>query len=57
MADKQVTDPAEPSPAATDAPEALTSTDPAEDLRRERDDYYDRWLRKTAEFDNYRRRL
>ena len=57
MADKPVTDPAEPSPAATDAPEALTSTDPTEDLRRERDDYYDRWLRKTAEFDNYRRRL
>jgi molecular chaperone GrpE len=27
------------------------------DLQRERDDYYDRWLRKTAEFDNYRRRV
>jgi molecular chaperone GrpE len=25
--------------------------------RRERDDYYDRLLRKTAEFDNYRRRV
>ena len=36
---------------------ALTSTEPAEDLRRERDDYYDRWLRKTAEFDNYRKRV
>ena len=57
MADRPVTDPAEPPPAATDAPEALTSADPTEDLRRERDDYYDRWLRKTAEFDNYRRRL
>ncbi len=57
MADKPVTDPAEPSPAATDPSEALAGTDPAEDLRRERDDYYDRWLRKTAEFDNYRRRV
>jgi molecular chaperone GrpE len=26
-------------------------------LRRERDDYYDRLLRKTAEFDNYRKRV
>jgi molecular chaperone GrpE len=26
-------------------------------LQRERDDYYDRLLRKTAEFDNYRRRV
>ena len=57
MADKPGTDAAEPSPAAADPSEALTSADPAEDLRRERDDYYDRWLRKTAEFDNYRRRV
>lgn len=27
------------------------------DLRRERDDFYDRLLRKTAEFDNYRKRV
>lgn len=26
-------------------------------LQRERDDYYDRLLRKTAEFDNYRKRI
>jgi len=34
-------------------------TDPqldAAELKRERDDYYDRLLRKTAEFDNYRKR-
>jgi molecular chaperone GrpE len=30
--------------------------DPAE-LQRQRDDYYDRLLRKTAEFDNYRKRI
>src|SRR6187200_2319663 len=27
------------------------------DLQRERDDYYDRLLRQTAEFDNYRKRI
>jgi len=27
------------------------------DLRQQRDDYYDRLLRKTAEFDNYRKRI
>src|SRR4051812_49987495 len=32
-----------------------SSLDPAV-LRQQRDDYYDRLLRKTAEFDNYRRR-
>jgi molecular chaperone GrpE len=36
----------------TDQPE---SADPVE-LRQQRDDYYDRLLRKTAEFDNYRKR-
>ena len=35
-----------------------TSSAPASDdvVRRERDDYYDRLLRVTAEFDNYRKR-
>src|SRR3954463_1170607 len=41
----------------TDSTEALMSTDQVADLQRERDDYHDRWLRKTAEFDNYRRRV
>ena len=27
------------------------------DLQRERDDFHDRWMRKAAEFDNYRRRV
>jgi molecular chaperone GrpE len=49
-------------PAAAETPEAdkteaIVSTDPVSDLQRERDDYYDRWMRKTAEFDNYRRRV
>jgi molecular chaperone GrpE len=38
--------------AAADAPE-----DSPEQLRQQRDDYYDRLLRKTAEFDNYRKRI
>ena len=50
MSDEPVTD-------APDDPEAIVSTDPAADLQRERDDYHDRWLRKTAEFDNYRKRV
>ncbi len=37
--------------------EAVVSTDPVSDLQRERDDYYDRWMRKAAEFDNYRKRI
>jgi molecular chaperone GrpE len=58
MADKPMPDPAETSPAATDpSDDTLAAGDPADDLRRERDDYHDRWLRKTAEFDNYRKRI
>jgi molecular chaperone GrpE len=41
----------------TDASDLPVSTDPVVDLQRERDDYYDRWLRKTAEFENYRKRV
>jgi molecular chaperone GrpE len=44
MAEDPVTDPVE---APLDAAE----------LQRERDDYRDRWLRKSAEFDNYRKRI
>ena len=56
MTDKPLTEPGEESPADPSS-EAIVSTDPMSDLQRERDDYYDRWLRKTAEFDNYRRRI
>jgi molecular chaperone GrpE len=61
MTEKPSTEPALDAPAPTDpadertaAPEAV---EPAERLQRERDDYYDRLLRKTAEFDNYRKRV
>src|SRR4029078_3885156 len=47
-------------PADTETPETET-TEPApggvDIVKRERDDYYDRLLRKTAEFDNYRKRI
>ena len=51
MADEPVTAPEQPDG------EAIASTDPLADARRERDEYYDRWMRKAAEFDNYRKRV
>ena len=59
MEEKPFNPPGEPgAQSATDTPdEALVSTDPVADLQRERDDFYDRWMRKAAEFDNYRRRV
>ncbi|HYT67203.1 MAG TPA: nucleotide exchange factor GrpE [Vicinamibacterales bacterium] len=42
-------------PAATTPDESAATADPAE-LQKQRDDYYDRLLRKTAEFENYRKR-
>jgi molecular chaperone GrpE len=51
MADEPLTD-AEEAPAASAATES-----PLADLQRERDDYHDRWLRKSAEFENYRKRI
>ena len=53
MPDEPIT---EPTP-QTSGGEAMVSTDPVADLQRERDDYYDRWMRKAAEFDNYRKRV
>jgi len=50
MADEPVTD-------GPDAPVAAPGGDELGDLRRERDDFKDRWLRKGAEFDNYRKRI
>src|SRR6476469_10734573 len=61
MADKPVSDPAETTPDAVDSPEDIPAIGPAADatgeLQRERDDFKDRWLRKSAEFDNYRKRV
>src|SRR5215469_8125097 len=52
MADEPVAEP-------SDTPESdtLVSTDQLADALRDRDQYYDRWMRKAAEFDNYRKRV
>ena len=47
------TDEQAPQPAA----EGAASGDPASQVQKERDELYDRLLRKTAEFDNYRKRI
>jgi len=57
MTDKHVPDPADTSPAAADPSDVQEGATPLDDLRRERDDFQDRYLRKTAEFDNYRKRI
>jgi molecular chaperone GrpE len=59
MAEEPSIDPADAPAAAVDPREPGEET-PALDpiaLKQERDDYYDRLLRKTAEFDNYRKRI
>jgi molecular chaperone GrpE len=40
-----------------DPPETGSAVVDADELQRQRDDFYDRLLRKTAEFDNYRKRV
>jgi molecular chaperone GrpE len=58
MADPFDDDPADAPPVVLDpADVAPAPPDRALALERERDDFKDRWLRKTAEFDNYRRRV
>src|SRR6185503_18752215 len=55
--------PTEPMDGGEGAPDEQPAADragdgsPLEKLQRERDDYYDRLLRKTAEFDNFRKRV
>ncbi len=63
MADKHSPDAAGPAPAVTDPPQtdeaqtAAAESPETSAIKRERDDLYDRLLRKTAEFDNYRKRI
>jgi molecular chaperone GrpE len=56
MDDEHVTHPADAAPAATAASDEQTAAELTA-LKRERDDLYDRLLRATAEFDNYRKRI
>ena len=48
---------AAPSEAAPEAPQENSTATDQEALQKERDDLYDRLLRKTAEFDNFRKRV
>ena len=57
MADPFDDDPADVPPDAADPGVIAAADDRALVLKRERDDFKDRWLRKTAEFDNYRKRI
>ena len=50
MSDEPLTD-------GPDEPAAAPEGSDLADLQRERDDFKDRWLRKSAEFDNYRKRV
>jgi molecular chaperone GrpE len=56
MVDKPLTEPADGPPVEASS-ESSVGTDRAAELQRERDDFRDRWLRKSAEFDNYRKRV
>jgi len=47
----------EPVNTGPDASVAAPESSELADLQRERDDFKDRWLRKSAEFDNYRKRI
>ena len=55
MADEHLTD-APVAPDTSVAPDSSASPELA-DAQRERDDFRDRWMRKSAEFDNYRKRI
>src|SRR5512134_1295615 len=57
MADHDTIDPAAVPPADALRPDPPDVPDPLVTLQQERDDLYDRLLRKTAEFDNYRKRV
>ena len=48
---------AAPSEAAQDTPQENPASTDQDALQKERDDLYDRLLRKTAEFDNFRKRM
>lgn len=61
MSDQQhsgADEPVRPASSSPDVPgETAAATADVDTLKRERDEYYDLLLRKTAEFDNYRRRV
>ncbi len=54
---EQQNDQLDPGAGAPDDPQQSTGDTAADTLQKERDDLYDRLLRKTAEFDNFRKRV
>jgi len=52
----EIDEPTSSAGAAADPDQLASAADGAETVARQRDEYYDRLLRKTAEFDNYRKR-
>src|SRR5262245_35703981 len=58
MNKEPLSEPEDGSPAPADlTTDDAAASDQVSPLQRERDDYYDRWLRTSAEFDNYRKRI
>jgi molecular chaperone GrpE len=57
MTDEPVTDPATAPGQPDTTDEGAADAQDIATLKRERDDYFDRFLRKSAEFDNYRKRI
>ena len=57
MEDNQTNTAAESSPAGDQMETPGQEVDNVAELQRQRNEYYDRLLRKTAEFDNYRKRI
>jgi molecular chaperone GrpE len=57
MSDDKFIDPIEGTAAGAESSGAESASEQPSALQRERDDLFDRLLRKTAEFDNYRRRV
>ena len=49
--------PIDPQDVTAESPDATQEPGAADTLQKERDDLYDRLLRKTAEFDNFRKRV
>lgn len=49
--------PGETAPGGQADPQTQENVDATAELRRERDEFQDRWLRQTAEFDNFRKRM
>lgn len=57
MTERDIDETGAPAPEPTPSVDEAASADPATGLQQERDELLDRLLRKTAEFDNYRKRI